>query len=121
MSSDSLVTEVTLNYSYPPFANMTSFTLASINAQKEQQKADFMEHMYQCSGRQNGLYTGLWKEFALNEAAPYCREMYFEKLKAIEEYEAQLLLEKEAKLKEAEDFKFQVNQPLEQFLPNFHD
>jgi hypothetical protein len=128
MTDDSFVsvplkvtTEVTIEYSYPPFANMKHLTLAALGAHKEQQKADFMEHMYQCSGRQNGLYTGLWKEFALNEAALYCREMYFEKLEAIKEYEVQLLLEKEAQLKEAEDFKCQTNQSPEQFLPNFHD
>jgi len=59
----------------------------------EQRKADFMEHMYKCSARTNGLYTGLWEEFAVNEAAPYCRDMYFERLEAIKEYELQLQLQ----------------------------
>ena len=58
---------------------------------KEQKKADFMERMYQCSGRMNGLYTGLWQEFCLNEAGPIIRDRYFEMLEAITIYEERKL------------------------------
>lgn len=57
----------------------------------EQKKADFMEHMYQCSARTNGLYTGLWQKFCLNEAGPIMRDRYFEMLEAITIYEEQKL------------------------------
>jgi hypothetical protein len=52
----------------------------------EQQKADFMEHMYQCSGRTNGLFTGLWTDFCMKEAGPTCRQMFFDRKKAIEQF-----------------------------------
>ena len=58
---------------------------------KEQKKADFMERMYQCSARTNGLYTGLWQEFCLNEAGPIMRDRYFEMLEAIIIYEERKL------------------------------
>lgn len=60
---------------------------------KEQQRADFLEHMYKCSGRQNrnhpmhGLYTGLWQDFCVNEAGPVMRDQYFEMLEAVRLYE----------------------------------
>lgn len=63
---------------------------------KEQQKVDFMEHMYQCSGRQNknhpmhGLYTGLWQDFCIREAGPAMRDQYFDFKAAVEEYERKL-------------------------------
>ena len=57
----------------------------------EQKKVDFMEHMYQCSARTNGLYTGLWQEFCLNEAGPIMRDRYFEMLEAITIYEERKL------------------------------
>jgi len=56
---------------------------------EQQQRADFMEHMYRCSGRTNGLYTGLWQQFCLNEAGPYCRALHFERQKAIADFIAQ--------------------------------
>jgi hypothetical protein len=62
-----------------------------INA--EQQKVIFMEHMYECSGRNQpghpcrGLYTGLWQEFCIREAGPAMRDQYFEFLAAVEAYE----------------------------------
>lgn len=74
---------------------MQSDYLSCWNAEKEQQKAVFMEHMYQCSGRHqkahpmHGLYTGLWHEFCLGEAGEYCRNLYFERLKAVKEFEDQ--------------------------------
>lgn len=70
----------------------------------EQKKADFMEHMYQCSARTNGLYTGLWQEFCLNEAGPIMRDRYFEMLEAIIIYEErQLAKETEEIAKETEE------------------
>jgi len=57
----------------------------------EQKKADFMEHMYQCSGRTNGLYAGLWQEFCIREAGPIMRERFFEMLEAVRIYEEGLL------------------------------
>lgn len=75
---------------------MNSDYLAGWDAKAEQRKADFMEHMYQCSGRANGgpgvvgLYTGLWQEFCLKEAGPFCRNMYFDRLQAVKEYQGQI-------------------------------
>lgn len=60
----------------------------------ELRKAEFMEHMYQCSGRQDkthpmyALYTGLWQDFCINEAGPYCRDDYFKRLEFVKEFEA---------------------------------
>tara|TARA_R100000005_G_C5000135_1_gene206965 strand:+ start:1863 stop:2126 length:264 start_codon:yes stop_codon:yes gene_type:complete len=82
--------------------------LAGWDAKTEQQKADFMEHMYKCSGRTNGLFTGLWEQFCLKEAGPYCRQMYFDRIKAIEEF---VRLEKE---KASAD-------NAEEFVATFHD
>ena len=68
--------------------------LLNWNAKEEQKKADFIDHMYQCSGRQDprhpmhGLYTGLWHAFCLAEAGPYCREKFFQMVEAVREYEA---------------------------------
>ena len=59
----------------------------------EQRKADFMEHMYQCSGRQDkshpmhALYTGLWQDFCVREAGPVMRNQYFEMMEAVRLYE----------------------------------
>ena len=57
----------------------------------EQKKADFMEHMYKCSGRTNGFYTSLWQEFCIREAGPIMRERYFEMVEAVRIYEEGLL------------------------------
>jgi hypothetical protein len=54
----------------------------------EQQKADFMEHMYQIYQPGNSCYSGLWERFCLTEAGPYCRNQYFHALAAIEEFES---------------------------------
>ena len=60
---------------------------------KEQQKADFMNHMYKCSGRADkshplhGKYTGLWQDFCIEEAGPVMRDRYFEMMEAIRLYE----------------------------------
>lgn len=60
---------------------------------KEQQKADFLEHMYNCAGRQDpnhpmhSLYTSLWQDFCIREAGPLMRDHYFEMLEAVRLYE----------------------------------
>ena len=59
----------------------------------EQKKADFMEHMYKCSGRTNGLYTGLWEHFCIHEAGPIMRERFFEMVEAIRLHEEGVLPE----------------------------
>lgn len=72
---------------------MNSDYLAGWDVKAEQRKADFMEHMYQCSGRANagpgivGLYTGLWEQFCLKEAGPVMRDRYFEMMEAVRLYE----------------------------------
>ena len=72
---------------------MNSDYLAGWDAKAEQRKADFMEHLYQCSGRANagpgivGLYTGLWEQFCIREAGPVMRDRYFEMMDAIRLYE----------------------------------
>ena len=72
---------------------MNTDYLAGWDVKNEQQKADFMEHMYQCSGRANGgpgvvgLYTGLWQEFCIKEAGPIMRDRYFEMMEAVRLYE----------------------------------
>lgn len=74
---------------------MNSDYLAGWDVKAEQRKADFMEHMYQCSGRANaspgvvGLYTGLWQEFCLKEAGPFARDKYFEMVEAAKLFEEQ--------------------------------
>lgn len=63
------------------------------DVKKEQQKQDFLEHMYHCAGRQNknhpmhSLYTGLWQDFCIKEAGPIMRDKYFEMLEAVRLYE----------------------------------
>lgn len=71
--------------------------LQNWNVVAEQKKADFMEHMYNCSGRQtkghplHSKYTGLWDDFCIREAGPAMRERYFEMLEAVRLYEEGLL------------------------------
>ena len=60
--------------------------LTGWNVQAEQQKADFLDHIYDCYKPGNGLYTGLWKRFCLEEAGPYCRNMYFERIAAMQKF-----------------------------------
>jgi hypothetical protein len=72
---------------------MNTDYLAGWDVKKEQQKADFMEHMYHCSGRANGgpgvvgLYTGFGQEFCIKEAGPIMRDRYFEMMEAVRLYE----------------------------------
>lgn len=67
--------------------------LQSWDAFAELRKAQFTEHMYNCSGRQDpshplhGLYTGLWENFCMTEAGPLMRNKYFEMLEAARLYE----------------------------------
>jgi hypothetical protein len=67
--------------------------LLAWSAQEEQKKADFMEHMYNCSGRQDkshpmhALYTGLWQDFCIKEAGPYCRQEWFDMVEAVRLFE----------------------------------
>ena len=89
---------------------MDTSYLYSWDAKAEQRKSDFMEHMYKCSARTNGLFTGLWQDFCLKEAGPYCQNMYFEQLEAIKEYEDHLAQQREREIKEEEDFKFGIEQ-----------
>jgi len=76
---------------------MNSDYLAGWDVKAEQRKADFMEHMYQCSGRANagpglvGLYTGLWEQFCIREAGPIMRDRYFEMMDAIRQFEEENL------------------------------
>ena len=65
--------------------------LSNWNVIAEQKKADFMEHMYRCSGRTSSLYTGLWQDFCLREAGPAMRERFFEMMEAVRLYEEGLL------------------------------
>ena len=82
---------------------------------EQQQRADFMEHMYRCSGRTNGLYTGLWQEFCLKEAGPYCRALHFERQKAIQDF-----IQQQKTLSEtAADCT--TDACSESFVPTFHD
>lgn len=71
---------------------------------EQNQRTKFMEHLYKCSGRTNGIYTGLWQDFCLKEAGYYCRNMWFEQQKAIEKF---IKLEKQ-----------KSNEP---FIDTFHD
>ena len=72
---------------------MNTDYLAGWDVAAEQRKADFMEHMYQCSGRHQGppgvkgLYTGLWEEFCIREAGPAMRDKWFEMMEAVRLYE----------------------------------
>tara|TARA_R100001086_G_scaffold1071_2_gene647 strand:+ start:12403 stop:12678 length:276 start_codon:yes stop_codon:yes gene_type:complete len=91
---------------------MNTDYLANWDTKKEQQKAQFTEHMYRCSGRTNGLFTGLWHEFCLNEAGPLAREQFFEKLEAIRKFE---------ELQRIPVAQKEVSMAKELFITNFHD
>ena len=74
-----------------------------------------MEHMYRCSGRTNGLYTGLWQDFCLKEAGPVCVNMWFDQQRAIREY--QLEMEKRETLEQAAPGACE----LQTFIPTYSD
>ncbi|QDP50050.1 MAG: hypothetical protein Unbinned3459contig1000_60 [Prokaryotic dsDNA virus sp.] len=71
---------------------MDTSYLQGWNVTEQQQRVTFMAHMYKCSGRESkdhplhGVYTGLWQDFCLKEAGPTCRQMYFDRLNAIEQF-----------------------------------
>lgn len=88
---------------------MNTDYLAGWNLKEQQLRADFMNHMYECSGRTNGLFTGLWQEFCLKEAGPYCRNMWRQQQDAIKEF-----IEHEKQRKS-------VNITKESFVPTLHD
>tara|TARA_R100000742_G_C4228256_1_gene50401 strand:+ start:298 stop:549 length:252 start_codon:yes stop_codon:yes gene_type:complete len=83
---------------------MNTDYLSGWDAKAEQQKAEFMEHMYQCSGRSNGLFTGLWQDFCLNEAGPTCRQMFFDRQEAIKKF-----------------IELEEQKTAPEFVPTFHD
>jgi len=60
--------------------------LRNWDAKKEQQKADFIEHIYQCYQPGNHCYTGLWQRFCQEEAGPYCRDLHFERQEALKQF-----------------------------------
>ena len=93
---------------------MDTSYLADWNVKEQQRRAEFMEHMYKCSGRTNGLFTNLWQDFCLKEAGPYCMNMFFDRREAIENY---IKVEQE---KQAEAQKADTCEPQE-FIPTLHD
>jgi hypothetical protein len=68
--------------------------LCSWDVVREQQKADFQEHLYTVYQPGNHCYTGLWERFCITEAGPICRDKYFEMVAAVEEYERLHTLQK---------------------------
>ena len=60
--------------------------LLNWDVKKEQRKADFMEHLFDVYRPSNNCYTGLWQKFCMGEAGDYCRDMYCERLEALQEY-----------------------------------
>jgi hypothetical protein len=69
--------------------------LTSWNVIKEQQKADFLDHLYDVYQPSNHCYTGLWQRFCLEEAGAYCRDMYFDRLEAVKKFMEQQQKQKE--------------------------
>lgn len=83
-------------------------TLTNWDYHAEQEKAEFLDVLYDYAGRTNGLYTGLWQEFCIGEAGPMVRNMYFERQLAVrrieEEINAQeLALQKGAAFAESQE------------------
>lgn len=56
------------------------------NVTEQQQRIDFMEHLYEVYKPSNHCYTGLWQRFCLEEAGSYCRQMYFDRLDAVKKF-----------------------------------
>ena len=83
---------------------MNTDYLKGWNVREQQQRVEFMEHMYQCSGRSNGLFTGLWQDFCLNEAGPACRQMFFDRQEAIKKF-----------------IELEEQKTAPEFVPTFHD
>ena len=94
--------------------------LATWNIHEQNQRAIFMEHMYDRSGRTNGLYTGLWQEFCMKEAGPYCKTMWFEQQRAVKEFIDQANLRQLETLSLPEE-PCKDETCTEPFVPNLHD
>ena len=91
---------------------MNTDYLKDWNLLEQQQRTEFMSHMYRCSGRTNGLYTGLWQNFCINEAGPVCRQMFFDRLNAIQHFvDLEGEKRKEAFLEKGKEI----------FIPTLHD
>jgi hypothetical protein len=58
---------------------MTDYTKIYKNwdIDKENQKAEFIQYLYEQSGRDNGLYTGLWDEWC-RACGEEQRDMHFD-------------------------------------------
>lgn len=63
--------------------------LTGWDTQREQQKADFMEHLYQTYAPSNHHFTGLWKRFK-EEAAIHLRDEHFQRLAFIKQFQTDL-------------------------------
>lgn len=72
----------------------TQQVLNAWNVKKEQQKAEFMEHLYHVYQPVSHHYTGLWQRFLYEEAGPFCRDLFFERLDAVRQFQQQLDLTK---------------------------
>ena len=94
--------------------------LATWNIHEQNQRTEFMHHMYERSGRTNGLFTGLWQEFCLKEAGPYCKMMWFEQQKAVKEFIDQANLRQLETLSLPEE-PCKDDSCSETFVPNLHD
>ena len=77
---------------------------------KEQQKAEFTDHLYDVYQPGNGLYTGLWARFQ-QEAAIHCREEYFQKLQFIKDFNLDVALRQAAEKVLAEEESLQTQEP----------
>ena len=60
--------------------------LLNWDVKREQRKADFMEHLFDVYKPSNNCYTGLWQKFCMGEAGEYCKNMYYERLEALQKY-----------------------------------
>lgn len=96
---------------------MNTDYLKDWDVQEQQRRADFMEHMYQCSGRDNNLFTGLWQDFCLNEAGIAQRDLWFERIEAVKQY-----IEEERKREQLMQHQQNLDLPTkEDFVPTLHD
>ena len=96
---------------------MNTDYLKDWDIQEQQRRADFMEHMYQCSGRDNNLFTGLWQDFCLNEAGIAQRDLWFERIEAVKQY-----IEEERKREQLMQHQQNLDLPAKQdFVPTLHD
>ena len=91
---------------------MDTSYLKGWDIEEQNKRVVFIAHMYKCSGREDkdhplhGVYTGLWQNFCLQEAGPTCREMFFDRIKAIQQF---------VELEEQKQTQTQT------FIPTLHD